>query len=396
MVRLPAHSRPARSRPPRCNASPVAAFTLVEMLVALTIFIILATLTLGAFRGISKNDQISAASNQIKGWFEHARSKAIHDKLPRGVRFLPDANKPTLCSSVVYIGSAGYDDGDLTQPLAQRKFVVLNSTARLTLSASTQTAIEWFYLVNSQALSAATAQTHGLRCEIPRGSGYWYPIVNVVAQLTPTPQATMTLGRPVLNTAGGINEPLDYRVELGPTVLEDDDPIALPRGIVIDFDASIIPDSWRPGYNASTAKWELPVDRMDVMFTPQGTFGGQLAASIGVLHLTVSTLEDADAARLPPNPPHPEDSPAPPAVRVPPYTYPYVLANPKTTQKVVSVFMNSGRLSTSDVFVYEYNASSQPVIFDAYASGGFNSQRLDTSVAPLLPFRNALAGKEVR
>ena len=376
------------------------AFTLVELLVALTIFVILATLTLASFRGVSKNDHISAATNQIKGWFEHAKSKAIHDKLPRGVRFLRnDAGSPDLCTSVVYIGSAGYDDGDLVN--TPRKYVTLSAN-RLQLLANatngaTQTATEWHYLRSTGALSRAAAQTHGLRVEVPRGSGFWYPIVDLSTSLT---SATMTLGRPVTNyAAGNTSEPIDYRVELGPTVMQDN-PISLPRGIVIDLDASILPSSWRTNYNFTTSSWVVP-EQLDVMFNAQGQFQGQIATQIGVLHLLVSTQEDADAARLAAGGNHPETPPTPSA---PPdravgsaFTYPFVLANPKTTQKVVSVFTSSGRISVSDVLIYQLSGSGQPVTFDSYANGTVNSLRLDTSPAgpgPLTPFRNALRGKE--
>ncbi len=255
-------------RPSLTTLNRRAGFTLVEMLVALAIFVILATLTLGAFRGVSKNDQISAGTNQIKGWFEHAKSKAIHDKLPRGLRFLPDTNNPTLCSSVVYIGTAGYEDGDLTSTIAaQRKFVTLSAN-RLVLTASAQTATEWYYLINSGALAPTTARVHGLQIEVPRGSGYWYPITGVTATLTPSPAATLTVGRAILNQNGGLNEPLDYRIELGPTVLEGD-PISLPRGVVIDLDASILPDEWRPQWNGTawvpSTRWtscSLPRERL--------------------------------------------------------------------------------------------------------------------------------------
>ena len=222
---------------------------------------------------------------------------------------------------------------------------------------------------------------------MPRDSGYWYPIVDASASLTPSPNASIRLGRAVLNTTGG---PIDYRLELGPAVLEGD-PIALPRGIVVDLDGSILPDQWRPAWNGTS--W-TQASNLDVMFSPQGTFTGQIASTIGVLHLLVSTLEDADAARLNAGGNHPRDLTTGPA-RPLPYTYPFVLANPKTTQKAVSVFTSSGRITTSDVFVYTYS-SGTPVVYDAYANSTVNNIRLDTSLSTLLPFRNALVGKEVK
>jgi prepilin-type N-terminal cleavage/methylation domain-containing protein len=380
-----------------------AGFTLVEMLVAIAIFVILATLTLGAFKGVSKNDQISAATNQVKGWFETAKSKAIHDKLPRGVRFLPDSTNPGLCSSVAYIGSAGFDEGNLTDPAAsttqlQKCVRVVSGVGGLQVmpyidsTGSSATVLEWRALRGTGALTLSTAQAHGLRIEIPRDSGFWYPIAGV-SLANPV---VLTLGRAINNYQTLENQKIDYRLELGPTVLEGD-PIALPRGIVIDLDGSILPNEWRKTWTtppaASPAQWLLS-SNLDVMFSPQGTFTGQIAPRIGVLHLLISTLEDADEARLKAGGNHPQDLTTGPA-RTFPYSYPFVLANPKTTQKAVSVFTSSGRITTSDIFVYTYS-SGTPVLFDAYANNTVNNLRLDTSTAPLLPFRNALVGKEVK
>jgi prepilin-type N-terminal cleavage/methylation domain-containing protein len=414
-----------------------AGFTLVEMLVALAIFVILATLTLGAYRGVNKNDQVSAGAQQVKGWFENARSKALRDKQPRGIRFLADmtsatGSSPRLCTSIVYIGGAGFEDGDLSPAgNLEKKFAWVQPMTLGSYPAGTIISpggmafnrppasgvlpngigyaayVAWQAAIDSGALSTASAQTHGLRIEIPRNSGNWYPIravgetglgdlnrsedtsspnppgnpLPVPGLPTGRPDPVLVLAKPVANPEQYANRPIDYRLELGPTVLADK-PNPLPRGIVIDLDSSLIP--WRP---TSFGGGYPPL--MDVMFAPNGTFTGQIAAGQGILHLVVSTLEDANAARLefptPPAIPHPENATSTPVV------YPFLLADSKTSQKVVSAFLTSGRVASSDLFMF---MSGDP------AADGVNNTRLgNPSATPpysdaTRAFGYALHGKE--
>jgi len=427
-------------------------FTLVEMLVALSIFLILATLTLGAFRGVNKSDQVSAAAQQVKGWFENARSKALRDKQPRGIRFLADTtsatgSSPRMCTSIAYIGGAGFEDGDMTPALDQEKKYAWVQPVALpadpsvfptgvhpagTLISPGGTAfnrppsapthegyaayVAWQAAMDSGALTSmirtppananpSTAEVHGLRIEIPRNSGNWYPILTVgeadyngdstlavVEDLNRSEQSggnstgrrdpVIVLAQPVANPEQYANRPLDYRIELGPTLLaETANP--LPRGTVIDLDSSYVPMTWRP--RAAGGPYS---PSMDIMFSPNGTLIGQTAALQGVMHFCISTLEDANAARLDfpsaPPVPHPENSPS----ANPPY--PFLLADPKTPQKLVSVFMNSGRVASSDVFIF---ATGDP------AADGVNNTRLGSP--PLFndisrAFGYAVQGKEAK
>ena len=79
-------------------------FTLVELLVAVTIFAILATLAISTFRE-SDADRASAGAQQLRSMLEGARSRAIHDGQIRGVRLLADPNAPSNITSLVYVGA---------------------------------------------------------------------------------------------------------------------------------------------------------------------------------------------------------------------------------------------------------------------------------------------------
>ena len=68
------------------------AFTLVELLVVLGIMLVLMSLAVVmATSGILDNHRLSAGSDRVSGWLLQARSKAFRDRLPRGIRFVPNA-----------------------------------------------------------------------------------------------------------------------------------------------------------------------------------------------------------------------------------------------------------------------------------------------------------------
>ena len=79
------------------------------MLVAITIFSILVTLSLQAFKETDL-DRAKAGSQQLRSMIEGARSRAIHDRLPRGIRLMLGSNDPNdpssrYVTSIVYIGA---------------------------------------------------------------------------------------------------------------------------------------------------------------------------------------------------------------------------------------------------------------------------------------------------
>jgi hypothetical protein len=218
------------------------------------------------------------------------------------------------------------------------------------------------------SLNDFTAARHGLRIEIPRGSGMWYPVrwvsedrdnsgalngpedINGNGVLDPI----LFLAKPIQNVAQYAGQPLDYRLEIGPTVLTDPDNHPLTRGVVIDLDASSLPLIWRPGIPAATSVTPYPA-QMDIMFSPRGEFTGQLAATQGMLHFCVTTLEDAEKARSNNLPAvgniHPVNITTSTTLPSNFLIYPYILADPTTPQRIVSVFLNSGRVGTSAVVI---------------------------------------------
>jgi type II secretory pathway pseudopilin PulG len=75
-------------------------FTLIEMLVVIGLIIALAAIVVAVGPGALEKDRAVAAVNQLQGALQIARSKAVRDGLPRGVRLLANG---TLAAEYQYI-----------------------------------------------------------------------------------------------------------------------------------------------------------------------------------------------------------------------------------------------------------------------------------------------------
>src|SRR5437016_6178866 len=79
---------------PRFIGRRQSGFTLVEMLVALGIMLVLATL-LFAFGGkIMESHRASSGGDQLQKWLSIAKQRALRDAIPTGLRLIPDPNNP--------------------------------------------------------------------------------------------------------------------------------------------------------------------------------------------------------------------------------------------------------------------------------------------------------------
>jgi prepilin-type N-terminal cleavage/methylation domain-containing protein len=201
------------------------AFTLVELLVAITIFSILITLAIGAFRETDQ-DRASAGAQQLRSMIEGARSRAIHDQLPRGIRLLLGSHVPgqsgsRYVTSAIYIGAPEQfsgtlsrldgetsgpfspgdqmvdDDSDGTTDEADEYGWGANSDDTIVASVNSGTpgftttwriresAGVWLNL-RRRKLLAHTGEYIGARIRIPAKSNTWFPIVDIDSPFGPT------------------------------------------------------------------------------------------------------------------------------------------------------------------------------------------------------------------
>ncbi len=101
-------------------------FTLVELLVAISVFLILTTLAVGTFNLNIGDERIGACARILQAKFEGARSRAFglsqqsRSSTPIGIRFVLDQNDPTLATGLVYV------EGVKDVPRGRLRFVDLD------------------------------------------------------------------------------------------------------------------------------------------------------------------------------------------------------------------------------------------------------------------------------
>jgi prepilin-type N-terminal cleavage/methylation domain-containing protein len=287
-------------------------FTLVELLVVITIIVILLTMTLLTVNFSNEGDRVKGAAGQVQSFLAGARDRAIYAKEPRGVRFFVNPENPRAVNTMAYIAPGGSwsspensanislerrdlnGDGDfvdLDVEVPPGSNVFLDEPDVVVVRGRQNPG--WWNLKRRGWL------VDGLRIRIPKGpTGNWYPIDTrlIDTSIPPTPDQLLLLQIPFAD-AGIIGQrvahpDLTYEIEL-PSKLLAQDPAILPESVVIDLDASKIPDGWRPQFGLNNGNYS---GYMDVIFSPRGNILGD-AAGAGVMHLYVGDAEDSQFLR---------------------------------------------------------------------------------------------------
>ncbi len=302
-------------------------FTLVELLIVISILAILLTMTVMAVNFTRDSDRVSGAAGQIQSFLNGARDRAIYAKAPRGVRFFLDPtnalsgapNSPRAVSSMVYIDPAemwsdgviqlqrwdfdnnGRTDTDPGNLDINQDGILGDNPQDIWVVAGAGTA--WWELKRRGMLF------DGMRIRIPKGpQGSWYPVNTALIDVTnPPPEVQkLILAIPYRDPGDTPKEkaqafesggPEDYEIQLPPRILPME-PVILPQGTVIDLDGSKLPDAWKPfAAGAADSSGNLQYSQyMDVVFSPRGTIIGSAAAG-GIIHLYVCDSEDSMALK---------------------------------------------------------------------------------------------------
>ncbi len=381
-------------------------FTLVELLVVVTIMLILIAITITAIDFTFNSERVRSGARQVQSALEGARDRAMFAREPRGLRLLVDPDEPRMVTSMIYIGAAGtWNKGSGNIRLQRPDFSPQDGVAdspNVTIVRDPTGSCLWYNLKNRGFLGVfedlnfngvldtgedqngnGVLDRDAPRIKIPADdNGTWYtvltnrlisnnPLDQVLELITPYRDPGTTAPNVVDAFQGG--GPSSYLLELPPRVLPDAQPILLPEGIVIDMDASAIPAEWRPGVTATAlpldVQYQLPHSpHMDIMFSPRGTVIGSLAA-LGVLHLYLGERKDAiyafdqgvtsspyggtDAPRRPPRyatTPSwtPAANPAGDAPLVPGANQ-FTADNPIGQRLLISIFTQTGKVSTHQI-----------------------------------------------
>lgn len=273
------HSRDIKIIQPGKVNRQIAGFTLVEMLVVLSIILIISVFSYTAVNAVLEGDRVRGGARSISSFLEGARNRAIHAKQIRGVRFLLDdtikeSGNSVAVSSMVYIGAPeNYSQGLIQVSSIDDRTITLVGQAN------------WNTLVDRGLL------IDGARIKVPNNTnGEWYTISYDSAA------AVWKLNRP--GYSGPTDSNLAYLLELGPRILANQEPRAFPRGVLIDLDESKIPTNWGSSRLDVTSP-NPPVwgsvgpysNTMDILFSPKGNIIGN-AASSGLIHLLVADSRD--------------------------------------------------------------------------------------------------------
>lgn len=77
-------------------------FTLVELLVVMSIMIIFGAMTVAFYPSVSSDNELSRIANQVQGMIVGARQTARRELVATGIRFLPTTN-PSVCEQLLLI-----------------------------------------------------------------------------------------------------------------------------------------------------------------------------------------------------------------------------------------------------------------------------------------------------
>lgn len=276
-------------------------FTLLELLIAVSILLILLAITATAIRVNNNADRVRGGARTLQSYMLGAKDRAIYAKEPRGVRFLREGTNPRTVTSMVYV--------EPTEPWTGQVQIVPANTA-ISWNSSTNpmrrvrlpppppplstSIVKWSQLMSRGLL------TQGLRVRIPANSrGTWYVIQSLDLSGS---EPELLLATEIRNPSGTGFVFEQAEIELPPSVMQNAEPVQLPRGVVIDLDrcsanpvsapGGRLPAAWRVGPPVGTASFSY-TNRMDLMFSPRGGVTG-LAAASGIIHFYLTDQAAAD------------------------------------------------------------------------------------------------------
>lgn len=298
--------------------SPRRAFTLVELLVVITIILILATLTFAVFNAGRSSDKARSAARVVQSAFLGAKDRALHAGSQRGVRLIRDATDQSLVTGFVFLQPITVDPnnpGRYLYPSGSIELERLDQSPQDNIADSPDSGVVIVRGFDPSSPSAGLVPpppanpqyvnwvqispffTTPGRIRIPAGNGQWFTFVTntsgvyalgqgneVLQLLSPFPQQGNAYPAQVAwFPSSGFSS---CEIELIAEPVPFHSPIALSSGMVIDVS------------NSSQNIRSLSVDsagnnlNIDIMFSPRGMVGGFLAG-VGPLHFAIRDIQDA-------------------------------------------------------------------------------------------------------
>ena len=199
-----------------------AGFTLVEILIAVSIIVLMIGLALPAFRAITGSRSVEGATNNVSAMLARARTDAVGLQVSRGVAFFTDSTNQCRMAEVgpvqfpAWSATAAYRKGDY----ASRIGPILTGTAS-TYGVCIQT-------VPANSGSAATALPLPNSASVSMSTAYWHVFVDNKADHSYPPPTDSTY----LTSADYLNSDLYCAINgIFFDQLPDTDTVPLPLGI---------------------------------------------------------------------------------------------------------------------------------------------------------------------
>ncbi len=387
-----------------------AGFTLVELLVAMSILVVLATLTVSGFRSTQDADRVGEAASTLRAALEGARSRAIRFEEKRGIRLLLDPTDKRRVTSVVQLVEGeeirgklrfefDYDESGDTDSMG--KWRVIQQAPK---PGEREDFIRWKDLQDKGYLRAGTTisvgnDTFTIQRFSASGAGdggvalvlneAYLKAENTSGDWVPKDADPDDVSSPgTFGLDGSVaSRAVPYSLKLAPTPLEGAAPVTFPVNTCIDLDGSNVPDTWRPSRNGtgalgSSAGTYGPENKasvnsplaMDIMFTQRGVVDRELVGE-GFLQFRMAHVQDVLDARD----------------RVPDFwtIIPTCVQNPKYPAKVVTLVTQSGMMRVSGVDGEDCSPLKLDPSNDA-ETPSYNNHTLSLSEA----YRRAKLGRE--
>ncbi len=263
-----------------------AGFTLVEMMVVMTILLILATIAVLFVPRVLEQEKAVSGARMLVGWLEMAKAQALRDQAPRGVRLvLSDPNNPVAVSQVQFIQQPS-DYIVQAPPAPQGSPPNLIPVRRMTIEVPPNGTYFLARLETPQGYSGPPLpgftggfQNTGDSTNYPVqpgdyleicGGGSLYKIIQPMPPVTnPNPNDVIILAKPASGVLPSVSYPTpDYRIIRAPRVTGDE-PMTMPSDTAIDL-----------GQTAGTPYGPVIGNlTVDILFSPSGAVIGNCAGN---------------------------------------------------------------------------------------------------------------------